>query len=140
MATLDGQCLCGAVQISAEPSGKAVSACHCAVCRRWSGAAVWCLEAGAQAVRVTGEVRSYRSSSFAERAFCPVCGTHLWIRDDREGYDLMPGLFDAAQGFPLDREVYADRACAFVGLGGSHARISRADYEASHPFIEGDAR
>ncbi|TCO69927.1 GFA family protein [Rhodovulum euryhalinum] len=137
---LDGHCLCGAVHISAVPRASSVSACHCSVCRRWSGAAIWCLDAAPTDVHVTGEVRTYRSSPFAERAFCPVCGTHLWIRDDREGYDLMPGLFEAASGFPLNHEVYADRAFAAVRLQGSHARISRADYEASHPFIEGDAR
>lgn len=59
---------------------------------------MWVVTAAAEDVRVTGEVAAFRSSPFAERAFCPVCGTHLWIRDDGGDYDLMPGLFDAAAG------------------------------------------
>ncbi|MEX5728167.1 hypothetical protein Ga0609869_001520 [Rhodovulum iodosum] len=137
---MDGHCLCGAVRITAIPSSQAASACHCAACRRWTGAAMWAVEAAAAEVRVTGEVRTYRSSPLAERAFCPACGTHLWIRDDGKDYDLMPGLFDAASEFPLSHEVYADRAFACVRLAGSHPRASRAEYENSHPFVEGDAR
>ncbi|MCL4187896.1 MAG: GFA family protein [Rhodobacteraceae bacterium] len=136
---MEGRCLCGAVRITAVPLSGGASACHCAMCRRWSGAAMWAFAAAAADVRVTGEVRAYRSSPFAERAFCPACGTHLWIRDDGKDYELMPGLFEAARGLPLVREVYADRAFACVGLLGSHPRVSRADYEASRPHVEGDA-
>ncbi|WP_254813745.1 GFA family protein [Rhodovulum sp. ES.010] len=125
------------MRIDAAPRSAAVSACHCAACRRWTGAAMWVVTAAAEDVRVTGEVAAFRSSPFAERAFCPVCGTHLWIRDDGGDYDLMPGLFDAAAGFALDREVYAERALACVRLQGSHARVSQAAYEACHRFVEG---
>ena len=98
--------------------------------------ATWGFDAPADAVRVTGPVATYRSSSFAERAFCPTCGTHLWLRDDGRDYELVPGLFEGAAGFALSREVYADRAFAAVPLAGDHVRVSRADYESSHPFVE----
>ena len=137
--SLTGSCLCGAVRIVATPRAAEASACHCGLCRRWTGAALWVVEAPAAEVAVSGEVRSYRSSSFAERAFCPTCGTHLWIRDDGADYELMPGLFDRAADLPLTREVYADRAFACVRLQGRHARVSAAEYEVSHPFVEGDA-
>ena len=100
---------------------------------------MWGFVAPADAVRVTGQVATYRSSPFAERAFCATCGTHLWFRDDGGDYELVPGLFEEAAGFPLSREVYADRAFAAVPLAGDHARVSRADYESSHPFVEDGA-
>ena len=50
----------------------------------------------------------------------------------------MPGLFDAARGWPLRSEIYVDRAMASVHLTGDHRRKSRAEYEAENPFIEGD--
>ena len=85
----------------------------------------------------------YRSSAFAERAFCPRCGSHLWFNDVDEGgqpryYDLMPGLFDAARDWPLGSEIYVDRAMACVRLAGDHRRWTRAEYEAENPFVEGD--
>ena len=138
MSRLAGQCLCGAVRITAVPRAAESSACHCETCRRWSGAAVWGFVAAAEDVTVAGEVRSYPSSAFAERAFCPVCGTHLWIRDHDQDYDLLPGLFDGAAAFPLSHEVYSDRAFAAVCLAGAHPRLTRAEYQASHPFAEGD--
>ncbi|QIE55540.1 GFA family protein [Pikeienuella piscinae] len=134
--TMTGHCLCGAVRLSVAHPVREASACHCAMCRRWSGAAIWGFEAPAEAVTVQGPVETYRSSSFAERAWCRRCGTHLWIRDDGEGFDLTPGLFDDAADFVLTREVYADRAFDCVSLAGGHARVKRADYERDHPFVE----
>ena len=102
-----------------------------------------CFTAEASAVTVTGEVARYRSSSFAERAFCPRCCSHLWFNDveadgEPKSYDLMPGLFDAARAWPLRSEIYVDRAMASVQLLGDHRRKSRDEYEADHPFVEGD--
>lgn len=138
MSAMTGHCLCGDVTITAVPRAAEASACHCETCRRWSGAAVWGFVAAAEDVEVTGEVATYPSSGFADRAFCPRCGTHLWIRDHGQDYDLLPGLFDGAADFPLSHEVYADLAFASVRLAGAHPRQSRADYQASHPFVEGD--
>ena len=140
MTQATGACLCGAVEIAVGAPLHDVSACHCSLCRRWTGAAQWGIEVPAEAVTVTGPVARWRSSPFAERAFCPTCGTHLWIRDDGAAYDLVPGLFDAAADVPLTREVYADRAFACVRLADDHARVSAADYERHHPFVEGETR
>ena len=136
---MEGRCLCGAVRIAVARHEGAASACHCAICRRWGGSATWGFEAPEEAVEVSGPVATYRSSAFAQRAFCGTCGTHLWLRDDGRGYELTPGLFDAAADMPLSREVYADRAFACVPLAGDHPRVSRAEYEAANPFVEGDA-
>ena len=141
---LTGHCLCGAVTIAvAGEHDRRIGACHCRMCQRWSGGLFLCFRADASAVAITGEVTRYRSSAFAERAFCPRCGSHLWFNDVRdtgppESYELMPGLFDAARAWPLRSEIYIDRAMASVHLAGDHRRRSRAEYEAEHRFIEGD--
>ncbi|MBF9029372.1 GFA family protein [Rhodobacterales bacterium HKCCE3408] len=137
---IEGACLCGAVtvRLSAPLPGRA-SACHCRLCRVWTGAAQWGVEVPEAAVTVTGAVKTYRSTPFAERAFCPDCGTHLWLRDDDGPYEFVPGLFDAARDVVLDHEVYADRAFACVTLAGDHPRISAAEYERTHKHLEGCA-
>jgi hypothetical protein len=141
---ITGRCLCGAVSITvAGDHDPRVGACHCRMCQRWTGGLFLCFTAEASAVTVTGEVARYRSSSFAERAFCPRCGSHLWFNDVEEGgeprrYELMPGLFDAARGWPLRSEIYVDRAMASIQLAGDHRRKTRAEYEAENPFIPGD--
>jgi hypothetical protein len=144
-SAITGHCLCGAVTITvAGEHDPRVGACHCRMCQRWSGGLFLCFNAKASAVTVTGEVARYRSSAFAERAFCPRCGSHLWFNNVDEGtsepedYELMPGLFDAARGWPLRSEIYTDRAMASVQLSGDHRRKTRAEYEAKNPFIQGD--
>ena len=140
---ITGRCLCGAVTITvAGAHDPRVGACHCGMCQRWSGGLFLCFQADASAVTVSGDVTRYRSSAFAERAFCPRCGSHLWFKDvERDGepgrYELMPGLFDAASSWPLRSEIYVDRALACVSLAGDHRRKSRSEYEAEHPFVEG---
>ncbi|HSF93837.1 MAG TPA: GFA family protein [Thermohalobaculum sp.] len=134
--TMTGRCLCGAVTLRATGIVPEASACHCVMCRRWGGAPFWGMMA--DSVEASGPVRTYRSSPFAERAFCGTCGSHLWIRDDGKSYDLTPGLFDAAKDFPLTREVYADRAFACVPLAGGHPRVTAAEYEAENMFVPGE--
>ena len=139
-----GPCLCGAAtNTGAGPHDPRVGACHCRMCQRWTGGLFLCFTADPAGVTVTGEVTRYRSSSFAERAFCPRCGSHLWFNDvDDAGqprvYELMPGLFNEARGWPLRSEIYVDRAMASLRLAGEHRRKSRAEYEAANPFVEGD--
>ena len=138
---IEGHCLCGAVSVRVTGHGGFTGACHCRMCQRWSGALFVSFNAPADAVTVTGEVTRYQSAPFAERAFCPRCGSHLWMRNteaDDSSYDLMPGLFDAARDIPLQSEVYTDRALPGLALAGDHRRATRAQYEARNPHLEGD--
>jgi len=136
---IEGHCLCGAVRLRVDDADHRVGACHCRMCQRWSGGLFLCFDA--KTVEVEGAVARYQSSPFAERAFCPVCGSHLWMRDLTEGggYDLMPGLFDEAIQWPMRSEIYTDRALASVKLAGDHRRATRVEYEAKNDHIEGDA-
>ena len=138
---MSGHCLCGAVTITVAGHGGFTGACHCRMCQRWSGALFVSFNAPAEGVSVTGPVTRFQSTGFAERAFCPACGSHLWMRNtDRDDapYDLMPGLFDAARDIPLTSEIYTDRALPGLALAGDHRRATRAEYEARNPHLEGD--
>jgi hypothetical protein len=139
--TLEGHCLCGAVTIRvAGGHDPRPGACHCRMCQRWSGGLFLCFNADEDGVTVDGPVTRFASSDFAERAFCSVCGSHMWMRDHTgKSYELMPGLFDVARDWPLRSEVYADRAMASVRLGGDHRRATQAEYEAKNQYVAGDA-
>lgn len=138
---MTGHCLCGAVTVRvAGPHDPRPGACHCRMCQRWSGGLFLCFNADAAGVTVEGPVTRYASSGFAERAFCPVCGSHLWMRDIMgQSYELMPGLFDAVRDQPLRSEVYADRAMASVRLQGDHRRATQAEYEQKNHHVAGVA-
>lgn len=60
---------------------------------------------------VAGEeaVTVYRSSEWAERAFCGTCGTNLWYRFLPTGTcSLLAGLFDLPQGFGIEQQIFVD--------------------------------
>lgn len=138
---LDGRCLCGDVRVTID--GRyvaAVGACHCAMCRRWAGTVFAGFDADADAVTVEGRPAAYRSSSFAERAFCPRCGSHLWFRVDGADspYEFAPGVFPAAADFPLISEIFIDTAPAHARLRGDHRTATRAEWEAKNEHVEGD--
>jgi hypothetical protein len=138
---MTGHCLCGAVTVSvAGAHDPRPGACHCRMCQRWSGGLFLCFNADADGVTVDGPVTRFASSDFAERAFCSVCGSHLWMRDNTgRAYDLMPGLFDELHDQPLRSEVYSDRAMASVRLQGDHRRATQAEYEQKNQYVAGDA-
>lgn len=140
-AAMTGHCLCGAVTVRvAGPHDPRPGACHCRMCQRWSGGLFLCFNADAGGVTVDGPVTRFASSDFAERAFCSVCGSHLWMRDNTgKTYDLMPGLFDEARDWPLRSEVYADLAMASMRLQGDHRRATKAEYEQKNQYVAGDA-
>jgi hypothetical protein len=139
---LNGSCLCGAVSLAVDGDYvAAVGACHCSMCQRSAGVMWAAFMADADAVTVTGEVTRYASTPFAERAFCPVCGSNLWLRntdDPAAEYELMPALFPEAADFPLISEIYTDRRPAYVPLTGNHRTKTRAEWEAENRHVEGD--
>jgi hypothetical protein len=138
---MEGHCLCGSVTVTVvRKTDNWVGACHCRMCQRWSGALFMSFPVAEADVVVTGPVRTFASSSFAERAFCETCGSHLWMRDTAEAgavYDLMPGLFDDAADWPLRSEIYVDQAMKAVDLHGAHTRATAAEYETKNPHVEG---
>ena len=136
---IEGRCLCGAVKIQLEAPAGWVGVCHCRMCQRWSGSLWAGFPADHETITVTGPVRRYRSSQLAERAFCETCGSHLWMRDHKEGapYDLMPGLFDESRTWPLQGEIYVDEAMASMAMAGQHRRATAAEYRAKNPETEG---
>jgi hypothetical protein len=137
---MSGRCLCGAVTVTMAAHGGFTGACHCRMCQRWTGGLYLSFPARPEDVAFEGPVKVYRSSGFAERGFCGVCGSHLWFRDLAEGatWGIMPGQFDAARDIPLRSEIYVDRALPGLALAGDHRRATRAEYEAKNPHTDGE--
>ena len=76
--TVQGQCLCGAVQITVTDAPGWVGVCHCDMCKRWSGAVFASFPASD--FQVTGPVVEHASSKASFRAFCGTCGSSLWYK------------------------------------------------------------
>jgi hypothetical protein len=94
---LEGSCRCGAIAFAVGSHAPApYMLCYCSVCRKTGGGGGYAinLSAVAPTLEVTG-AEAVRKVSFvidgetspAERSFCGLCGTALWVWDPR-----WPGL------------------------------------------------
>ncbi|MEM6909179.1 MAG: GFA family protein [Pseudomonadota bacterium] len=106
---LSGHCLCGAVTITIEGALKDVDVCHCKMCARWGGAMYAGIEC--EDFSLTGEdaISVYKSSDWAERAFCSKCGSNLWYRFLPTGNcTFTAGLFDLPSGMGIKHQIFVD--------------------------------
>jgi hypothetical protein len=135
--TLTGQCLCGAVTVTATVTKPIVRACHCEMCRRHTSSMFMSLPA--TDIVVDGPAKSFQSSDWAERGFCEICGSTLWYATTDDGVrNLSAGLFENAGGAPLKLEFFADAAPDGYALAGDHRKMTTKETEALFAPNEGD--
>ena len=129
MAEKTGRCLCGAVTYTARDLELHVHACHCGMCRRWSGGPGFALQAGAVEFQGESHIRRYRSSEWAERGFCGECGTNLFYRLVEPGtHMLQMGTLDDQSDVDLAGEIYIDAKPPGYALAGEHPRLTEAEF------------
>lgn len=105
-----GSCLCGKIHVSVANADQNIYACHCGMCRKWTGGPLFSVACGTD-VKFDGEENMgvYTSSDWAERGFCKACGTSLFYRIRGHGEYFMPaGLFDDAAQFHLQGQTFID--------------------------------
>lgn len=132
MATLSGQCHCGAVRFTAEPNG-GMHACHCPTCRRISGGILFSVDCGTSVV-VQGEVATYASSDWAVRQFCPACGAGLFWRMSEGGLTMVSAMaFEDPTLFALEDEVCIEHKPDTYALAGERPRLTTEQLWAQVP-------
>lgn len=127
-----GKCLCGAVTFSAEQVETHIHACHCSMCRKWTGGPMQAAEVGS--VTFTGDehIKTFASSPWAQRGFCAQCGTTLFYRlNEPQMYMIATGAFDDAEQFSLAGEIFIDEKPAGYDFAGDHPRLTGAEFMAS---------
>jgi hypothetical protein len=105
-----GKCLCGAVQAVAKTMSDKVGACHCSMCRQWTGGPLLVVDCESE-VSFSGEenITVFDSSEWAERGFCKKCGSHLFYRLKQSNqYFVSAGLLDSGAAFTFDHQVFID--------------------------------
>ena len=122
--------MCGAISFTAEDVETHFHACHCTMCRSWSGGPGFGVAVGS--IKLSGEqhLGVYKSSEWAERCFCKQCGTNLIYRMPETGMIIVQhGAFDDTSRFELAGEIYVDnkpRATTLLAI--IHARPARSSW------------
>ncbi len=120
--------MCGAIEISAPPVDE-ISVCHCSMCRRWGGGPFFTVHVGpGVALGVQGQPAVYRSSDWAERAFCPACGTHLYYRlVSSDEYALPAGIFPEVDRLELTSQIFIDEKPGYYELANHTENLTGAE-------------
>lgn len=81
---IEGGCLCGAIRYRATARPVRGVICHCSTCRKHSGAPALAFAhfPAAAFAWLKAEPKWYRSSAFAERGFCAICGSTVAMREE----------------------------------------------------------
>jgi len=124
-----GKCMCGAVKYTAKELKTELGACHCEMCRQWTGGPL--LSFSSRAVDWTGEdkITTFKSSDWAERAFCSVCGSGLFYRVTAPGpyqgqFHIPFGTLDDQSGFEMNVELFIDKKPDAYALEGERKKLT----------------
>lgn len=80
---VEGSCLCESVKFSFTHDGSEAhfDACHCGMCRKWSGSPAMTVQVSGDLVFDGREyITEYESSDWAVRGFCKKCGSSLYYK------------------------------------------------------------
>ena len=127
--------MCGAVRFTARDVPANIGACHCEMCRRWTGSALLAASVPAAGITWEGEahIKTLQSSEWAERAWCQRCGTglyyHMTLDNEMSASVELPiGLFDDPNGFVMESEIFFDcKPDSFAYAGDGRPTMTRAE-------------
>ncbi len=132
-----GSCLCGAVKYEISADVSQTGACHCGMCRKWSGGVYLGVEVPDGGLQITGkdQLKTYASSPWAERVFCGTCGSSLWYRVTAPGshqgtYHLGFGTLDDTDGMEMTGEIFIDKKPDAYSFAGDARRMTEAEFMA----------
>ena len=129
-----GSCLCGAVKLMINEAPEATGACHCGMCRKWSGGIYMGVHCRADNVTINGSnsITTYTSSDWAERCFCKTCGSNLFYRVTAPGPhqgDLHIGLgvIDDPDDVTLTEEIFIDKKPSGYAFANDTRKMTEAE-------------
>lgn len=124
-----GKCLCGAVKIKAEKVSESLGACHCTMCRKWTGGPLLAVDCGTEVTFEGQEFLSvYDSSAWAQRGFCNKCGTHLFYKlKEKSQYIVLAGLFDDIHSYKFDHQIFIDEKPGYYDFKNQTQNMTGAE-------------
>lgn len=132
--TKTGSCLCGKVKFELKETPDSMGACHCGMCRKWSGGIYLGVTCAADSAQFENEdfIARYASSPWAERCFCRVCGSSLFYRVTAPGphhgeMHFGFGTLDDPSGMHLGEEIFSDLKPDAYAFSNHTRKMTEAD-------------
>jgi hypothetical protein len=115
---LEGGCFCGQIRYEAHGIPFNATLCHCADCRRVTGAPLvaWFSVARSDFQFVAGNPKRFASSPKVSRSFCPDCGTPLTYHHDDHPteIDIATCTLDTPETVPPQDHVHTRSELSWV--------------------------
>ena len=134
-AVLSGGCQCGAVRYALYEMPKRTSLCHCRMCQKAVGQpfAAYSNVPADKFAWTRGNPPVFRSSSAAERHFCPACGTSLTFRYfHKPEMDVAVGTLDHPERVRPVAQVGVESRLPWVSVAGLD-RLPQETTGGEHP-------
>ena len=125
---MNGKCLCGKITVTTSDQSH-IDACHCGICRRWGGGPALGICCGSDVqIEGTDKLKVYKSSEWAERAFCGECGTHLFYRlVPKNEYFVPAGLFQNQVEFEFKEQIFIDMKPSYYEFANKTVNLTQAE-------------
>lgn len=126
-----GKCLCGAVHYTVTPSkANHVHVCHCNICQTWHGGPGLAMQVKPDwDIKGEENLSWYRSSGWAQRAFCSICGTSLFFKTDSgDYYGVATGSFDQKGGLEIDTHIFVDKKPEYYDFADKAPRLTEEEF------------
>ncbi len=115
-----GGCLCGAIRYQATTPPIRGVICHCSMCRKHSGAPALAFVHFpiAAFTWLKAEPKWYRSSRYAQRGFCAVCGSTVAMREAvlADRVQVCVGSLDDPQLARIDDHVWTSEQVSWFKI------------------------
>ena len=125
----NSKCLCGAIELEVELSNTEIAACHCSMCRKWSGGPMLAIDSGElKSISNESLVTRYQSSEWAERGFCSKCGTHLfYFLKPANQYHFPIGLLDSGSKYKFSHQIFIDEKPEYYSFSNETKNMTGAE-------------
>lgn len=136
-----GACLCGASTFTATPVSDEAGACHCSMCRKFSGGVFIVADcSGSLEFAADAPITRFQSSEWGERVFCARCGSSLaWVsRDGAMAFASVQAFADPGR-YPLRHELFIDCKPEGYAFAGETTTITEAQFLAQYANSEAGA-
>lgn len=126
---ISGRCLCGAVTFAADVAKREADVCHCSMCRRWAaGPYIGLSHNGDVAFTGSENIGLYKSSDWAERGFCKICGSSLFYHLlGTDHYSFSANALDDDAGLVLTLQIFIEEKPGYYDFANDTPKLTGAE-------------
>ncbi|MEM6667488.1 MAG: GFA family protein [Pseudomonadota bacterium] len=137
-----GQCLCGSVRYTVTLPSPHYTVCHCSMCRRFAAGPFMAVHARGDDVTWNADtgLTWFKSSEWAERGFCNMCGASLFYRIAAQPEMMLIASVDSlddASDITLAKHIYVDHQPERYAFADGCPRRTEAEVLADFGIVEG---